>query len=908
MDHWIIIVFLFLTLIVGMISGLKINTVKDYTIGEKNAFSPSVITMTVLATMIGGFATTGIAAEFFKYGYIYFVPLIGIILGFILLAIFVAPKFDNRFHGMQSSADIIGAFYGKEAERFTGLIGTIFGIGTVSVQVMALASLCANFIGIDYRLSVVISGGIMVIYSAFGGIRSVAITDVMQFFVLASGVPIIANLCFQKIGGIEEIISGLPESHTSIFTHDNFNNYLMSFLAYIMPFTWLYPALVQRYLMVREGKQAAKITYLYTFLLTALIFMMACIAFSSVQLFPQTEPNAIIPNIIAKILPTGLKGIALIGLIAVIMSTADSFLNSAGILLTLNTFFPEKIREINKIRLLRLNTLFIGIIAIFIALQKISIFHIMVIVLATMSFSSIPLFMKIIGLNVSKKQFWANVFCGLGAFIIVKLYFDPDIKICTFTSTSVSLIAFITTHLIQNKGCFSYDSGRKQNNIVKNLTTVIDYLPTLQKLVNYSAKKVKDTPTPYRLFGVFCCVNYIVPYFMWSFDQFLHQEYVIFIRFVAGFLCLGLIMADRWYSGIKKYLPLYWHFTVMFCLPFITTIMFFSTKAEHGWLLNMALSILFLAIIVDWQTFIILNIIGFTAGVIFYNTFIASIVIDLDMKTIYLIVYTFIFSTFIGILFARNREICGYQKLKIMRFFGTSMAHEIKVSVGQMATVLETLNNCWKHSKFKKSKTLVKIEMPRAFFDVFDAGLSGYKRYIRESNEIINNLLICVQDSIKKDSFENFSIDDVITEVINDLLLSKDLQSRITYNKINDIKVFAPKVLVKHVIINLIKNACKYALIKRGSVLEIKVEKSRVYFHDTGYGISPIHIGKIFDQFYSTDKIGTGLGLAFCKMVMEGIDGRIECVSEERKSTTFILTFSQDTAIVSQNENSKEKI
>ena len=96
----------------------------------------------------------------------------------------------------------------------------------------------------------------------------------------------------------------------------------------------------------------------------------------------------------------------------------------------------------------------------------------------------------------------------------------------------------------------------------------------------------------------------------------------------------------------------------------------------------------------------------------------------------------------------------------------------------------------------------------------------------------------------------------------------------------------------KESLINLIKNAFKYALPKANSILKIRIYKNTVIFHDTGFGINAKQMEKIFDQFYSSDKAGTGLGLTFCKMVMESIGGKIECMSEEKKFTTFILTFS----------------
>ena len=62
---------------------------------------------------------------------------------------------------------------------------------------------------------------------------------------------------------------------------------------------------------------------------------------------------------------------------------------------------------------------------------------------------------------------------------------------------------------------------------------------------------------------------------------------------------------------------------------------------------------------------------------------------------------------------------------------------------------------------------------------------------------------------------------------------------------------------------------------------------------DTATGIPKDFLPKIFDQFETKKSTsgGTGLGLAFCKMVMESYGGKIECNSELGKYTEFVLSF-----------------
>ena len=106
---------------------------------------------------------------------------------------------------------------------------------------------------------------------------------------------------------------------------------------------------------------------------------------------------------------------------------------------------------------------------------------------------------------------------------------------------------------------------------------------------------------------------------------------------------------------------------------------------------------------------------------------------------------------------------------------------------------------------------------------------------------------------------------------------------------IDNFKVECSFNSLKYVVINLIKNSCAHS--GYNIKIEVRAENNELYFKDYGRGIKEEIIGKIFDKFFTQSKSGIGIGLSFCKVIMEDIGGSIKCESIEGKYTTFILKF-----------------
>ena len=135
-----------------------------------------------------------------------------------------------------------------------------------------------------------------------------------------------------------------------------------------------------------------------------------------------------------------------------------------------------------------------------------------------------------------------------------------------------------------------------------------------------------------------------------------------------------------------------------------------------------------------------------------------------------------------------------------------------------------------------------------------------------------------------------------LTREAMESLPASQRQRRIQVKGVDSALVWCDPSIVGRILGNLLGNAWKFT--SEGGMVEIQVTRSeasvRVAVVDDGPGISPEHLGNVFDKFAQTpdglQKGGFGLGLAFCKFAVEAHHGEIGVESELGKGCTFWFT------------------
>ncbi|AVP87832.1 hypothetical protein phytr_9020 [Candidatus Phycorickettsia trachydisci] len=439
--------FLILSLFLGIISSKKVTNISEYAIGNRD-FSTATMVATLIATWVGSsFVSYGII-ETYRRGIYFLIPAaIDASLLFFIGWIF-APRM-GEFLGKISIAESMGELFGQRSRMATVAFSLIRSIGSLAVQFKVAAKIMELIFGTSGEYATIMSAVIVITYSTLGGIRAVTFTDIIQFFTFGCVMPIITIVVWQALGEGNGTMVWNTITTSPLFDYKlafNLNNpgfYEMLAMCMVFIIPEFQPTIFQRISMGSSVGQVVK-----SFKIAGLLCLLVqCVAIGLTILVYSDNPNVNPDDLVRYIINhythyDGFKGMVAVGIMAMLMSSSDSLINSISIIFAHDLCKPLKIiNSKNELLIARLASIVSGLIAIFIALKVSSILNLMISIYGLyLPVVSIPFIFAIFGFRSSEKSV---LFAMTGSLITIFLW-----KVLFSDSTIDSFIPGIIASII----------------------------------------------------------------------------------------------------------------------------------------------------------------------------------------------------------------------------------------------------------------------------------------------------------------------------------------------------------------------------------------------------------------------------------------------------------------------------
>lgn len=225
-----------------------------------------------------------------------------------------------------------------------------------------------------------------------------------------------------------------------------------------------------------------------------------------------------------------------------------------------------------------------------------------------------------------------------------------------------------------------------------------------------------------------------------------------------------------------------------------------------------------------------------------------------------------------------NKDSIQDNKLKLLGKLTASLFHEIRNPLSVIKLDLDLILS--DENQNLNSEVLESIQECKSALNRIEEMTDNVLNVARKSNN--------VKDFV--------SLSELIHTVMNLMIVKASKKSVSVTSRIKDDsqKIYGNQNKLIQVILNLVGNAIE-SCDKNGKVVISSGRDENGYqileIEDNGCGISEEDQKKIFDDFFTKKKHGTGLGLSVCKMLLEEINAQLSFRSELNKGTVFKITF-----------------
>jgi Na+/proline symporter len=351
---WFVALYLLASIAIGLFAATRVHNAKDFAVAGRSLPLP-VVTATVFATWFGAEAVFGVSATFVKEGLHGVVAdPFGASMCLVIAGIFYGTKIYKL--NVLTLGDYFRMRYNRTVEILATLCIVVSYLGWVSAQIKALG-LVFNVVtdgAISQETGMVLGTAIVLTYTTFGGMFSVAILDFVQMGIVMGGMLFIGYLVSGMTGGVDVVINHASAAgKLDFFPSGDWVQWLAFIAAWMTMMLGSIPQqdVFQRVTSAKSARVAIAASVLGGFLYFCFTFVPMFIAYSATLINPEqfnglieTDSQLVLPTLVLQHTPVFAQAIFFGAVLAAIMACSSATLLAPSVSFSeniLRNIFPD---------------------------------------------------------------------------------------------------------------------------------------------------------------------------------------------------------------------------------------------------------------------------------------------------------------------------------------------------------------------------------------------------------------------------------------------------------------------------------------------------------------------------------------------------------------------------------------
>jgi two-component system CAI-1 autoinducer sensor kinase/phosphatase CqsS len=366
------------------------------------------------------------------------------------------------------------------------------------------------------------------------------------------------------------------------------------------------------------------------------------------------------------------------------------------------------------------------------------------------------------------------------------------------------------------------------------------------------------------------------------------------LRLIAAALCLGMALRNWWPSRISAYYLCFCWLAIWYCFAFLLSFTLFQNDGPMNSVVNVMLGCTLIVLLTDWRNALVMLLSGYALSFLCYWVFNPAPQLPVEF-----LLWWFPLGGLLVAAVGVSKLIDRRDEFDRMRHLynglAGSIAHEMRTPLVQLRHALDVLDDSLPVDAASWSPERAAL---------CAATVAGAHNAVTRGLQSIDVTLRQLQpQAFDTSSFRFLSAQACVSKALEEFAYEDpDHRCKVSLRVQGDFSFRGDETVFLMILFNLLKNAIHYLPLRPQATIGLLVQANpaahgalawhRVVMRDTGPGITPDLLPRLFKDFQTSGKVeGTGLGLAFCMRAMRAFGGTIRCHSVLGEFTEFTLEF-----------------